>query len=78
MRADNTPSAPHERVAAEVRAELARQQMSQSELAKRLGVAQQTVSRRMTGEVPFDIAELATIAELLGVPMSQLLGERAA
>ncbi len=78
MRANDTPTEPHRRVAAEVRAELARQQISQSELAKRLGVAQQTVSRRITGDIPFDIAELSKIAEILGVPFANFLGERAA
>jgi transcriptional regulator with XRE-family HTH domain len=64
---------PHQLVAAEVRAEMARQRMSQAGLAKLLGVAQQTVSRRLVGEVPFDVAELARIADLLGVPMTQFV-----
>ena len=73
-------SEPHKLVAAEVRAEMARQQMPQAKLAALLGVAQQTVSRRLVGEVPFDVSELARIAEVLGVPMTQFLGsvERAA
>jgi transcriptional regulator with XRE-family HTH domain len=57
-------------VAAEVRAEMARQRMSQQELARRLGVAQQTISRRHTGEVPWDVSELLAVAELLNVPVS--------
>lgn len=73
-------SEPHKLVAAEVRAEMARQRMSQSRLAELLGVAQQTISRRIVGEVPFDVSELARVAELLNVPMTQFLGsvERAA
>jgi transcriptional regulator with XRE-family HTH domain len=60
-------------VAAEVRAELARQRMSQQLLAAKLGVSQQWVSRRIAGTVAFDVNELARIAGLLGVPMSQFL-----
>lgn len=73
-------SEPHRLVAAEVRAEMARQQMPQAKLAALLGVAQQTISRRLVGEVPFDVTELARIADLLKVPVTQFLGtvERAA
>lgn len=67
-------SEPHKLVAAEVRAEMARQRMSQVKLAELLGVAQQTISRRLVGEVPFDVTELAQIAALLKVPATQFLG----
>lgn len=67
------------RVAAEVRAELARQKVSQEVLCGRIGMSQSTLSRRITGEYPFDTTELATIADALGVPVSRfLVGERAA
>jgi transcriptional regulator with XRE-family HTH domain len=73
-------SEPHKLVAAEVRAEMARQRMSQVKLAELLGVAQQTISRRIVGEVPFDVTELVQIADLLKVSVTQFLGtvERAA
>jgi transcriptional regulator with XRE-family HTH domain len=71
VRIDDTPAGLQLAVAAEVRAELARKQMSQHALAAALGVAQQTVSRRLTGEVPFDVAELGRVAEILGVPVGQ-------
>jgi transcriptional regulator with XRE-family HTH domain len=45
-----------------------------SESAELLGVAQQTISRRLVGEVPFDVTELAQIAALLKVPATQFLG----
>lgn len=67
-------SEPHKLVAAEVRAEMARQRMSQVKLAELLGVAQQTISRRIVGEVAFDITELVEIARLLDVPVAQFLG----
>lgn len=60
-----------ERVAAEVRAELARQRVSQETFSQRIGMSQSTLSRRLTGEIPFDTTELARVAEALGVPVSQ-------
>lgn len=66
------------RVAAEVRAEMARQKVSQETLCLRIGMSQSTLSRRMTGEYPFDTTELATIAAALGVPVSRFLNEVAA
>lgn len=55
-------------VAAEVRAEMARQRISQSRVRLALGLSQSAMSRRITGELPFDVGELAALAELLGVP----------
>jgi transcriptional regulator with XRE-family HTH domain len=60
-------------VAAEVRAELARQRRTQRDLAEAIGLSQQAASRRLCGEVPFDIAELAKVAKLLGVPIEHFL-----
>lgn len=64
-------------VAAEVRAELARQRRPQRDLAEAIGLSQQAASRRLCGEVPFDIAELAKVAALLGVPIEHFLGRAA-
>lgn len=61
------------RIGAEIRAEMARQDISQEELARRLGWSQQWVSRRITGVTPVDAGELEAIAAALGVPVSQLL-----
>jgi transcriptional regulator with XRE-family HTH domain len=60
-------------VASEVRAELGRQRISGSALAKSLGMSQAGISRRLRGEVPFDVDELSAIAALLNVPLSALL-----
>jgi len=49
---------------------MARQRMSQHELARRLGVTQTTISRRHTGEVPWDVSELLAVAEVLKVPVT--------
>jgi len=69
---------PHERVAAEVRAELARQRISQTQLAERLNISQAGISRRLSGETPFEINELVAIAEFLCVPVARFLPEVAA
>lgn len=61
-----------QRVAANVRAELARQRVSQGAVAQALGTTRQAVSRRLVGLVPFDVAELHTVAALLGVPVGEL------
>jgi transcriptional regulator with XRE-family HTH domain len=61
---------PHELVAAEVRAELARQQLSGVRAAKALGWTQNYISVRLRGVVPFDVTDLIKIADLLEVPVS--------
>lgn len=61
------------RVAAEVRAELARQKVSQETLCQRIGMSQSTLSRRITGDYPFDTTELAKIAEALGVTVTRFM-----
>lgn len=69
---------PSDRVAAAVRAEIARRGFNGSELARQLGWSQAAVSRRLLGRVPFDVNELNAIAELLEIPMATLIGEPAA
>jgi transcriptional regulator with XRE-family HTH domain len=48
--------------------------VSQVRLATDLHMAQASLSRRLTGEVPFDIDELAAIARYFGVSLGSLLG----
>ena len=62
-----------ERVAANIRAELARKGISQADLAATLHKSQPTVSRRLLGRVPFSVDELDIIAGVLGVPMAELV-----
>ena len=64
---------PHEIVAAEVRAELARRENPQSGLVGVLHMSEVSVSRRLRGETPFDINELVAVADFLGVPVASLL-----
>lgn len=61
------------RIADEVRAEMGRQRKSQADLARALGMHASTVSRRLDGSSAFDISELVTLAEWLGVSASTLL-----
>jgi transcriptional regulator with XRE-family HTH domain len=61
------------RIALEVRAEMTRQSITQESLGARIGWDQRRVSRRLTGEVALDVAELATIADALGVPVTKFL-----
>lgn len=57
-------------VAAEVRAEMARKQLSGVRAAQTLGWTQNYISRRLSGRVPFDVEDLTAIADLLEVPVS--------
>lgn len=72
------PAAPtgrlRERTAEEIRVILARKRWSAAELARRTGLKQPYVSRRMTGETAFDLDDLEVIARELGVSVTELLG----
>jgi transcriptional regulator with XRE-family HTH domain len=57
-------------VAGEVRAWLARRQRSGRSAALELGWTEPYLSRRLTGGVPFDVSDLAKLAELLDVPIT--------
>lgn len=62
-----------QRVAANLRAELARRHLTQRDLAKALGVTQQAISQRMLGRIAFDVNQLGAAAEFLGITPEQLL-----
>lgn len=63
------------KIAANVRVELARAQVSGVQMAQRIGVAQATFARRMTGEVSFSAEEIVAIAAELGISASALLAD---
>ena len=65
-------------VAANIRAELARQRRTQSELVMSLGLSPSAVSRRLSGQQPFEIDEVDAVARLLGVSVADLIGQAAA
>jgi transcriptional regulator with XRE-family HTH domain len=56
---------------------LARRRMSGSELARRTGIPQSNMSRRLNGELPFDMDELELVAAALGISLGDLLPETA-
>lgn len=62
-----------ERVAAEVRAELARRKLSRRDLESILGLSQPSVARRVNGDTPFNLAELEQICEWLSINPGDLV-----
>jgi transcriptional regulator with XRE-family HTH domain len=62
-----------DQVAEEVRALLGRRRLSASALATRMGVTQRYISRRLTGETPLDVNDLAEIAAALDVTITDLI-----
>jgi len=61
-----------------VKAEMDRQSIRQTAVAKRLKKSQQAVSRRINGVIPFDVEELEIVARLLGVPVSSFVADEVA
>lgn len=62
---------------AEIRAELARQRLSQRELGLSCGIGEVPLNRRLTGHVPLTLPDLEAIAAALGVsPTALLTGQR--
>lgn len=57
-------------VAGEVRAWMGRRNRSGRSVAAELGWTEIYLSRRLTGKVPFDVADLAALADLLKIPVS--------
>lgn len=62
-----------ERVAEEVRALLARKMMTGADLATAIGRSPMYVSRRVRGEVAFDIDDMQRLAEVFGVEVTDLM-----
>lgn len=57
---------------------MARRNFTQTSLATKLGHNQQFLSRRLSGKVEFDLADLGKIADALGVTLADLVdGEKA-
>jgi len=63
----------NERVSAEIRAEMARQKITQNVLAQRLGWSRAALSRRVTGGTGWTVNELQAVAEQLGVTLPGLV-----
>jgi hypothetical protein len=62
-----------ERVAEEVRALLARRMMTGADLAAAIGRSPMYVSRRVRGEVAFDLDDMERLAGVFGVEVADLL-----
>jgi len=60
-------------VAAEIRAQMGRLDVRQSELARRMGETDQWMSMRLKGRTPIDVNELSRIAKALGIGVHELL-----
>lgn len=60
-------------VADEMRAEMARQRKTAVEFAAALGITPHTAGRRLNGESPFSIVELARGASWLGLTVGELI-----
>ena len=68
------PARLTDRVADEVRANMARARMTQTDLAGVLGLTQSAVSKRLRGKIAFSVDELEMVAGALGVHPAVLLG----
>lgn len=64
-------------VAGVLRAEAHRRQLSQKEIASRLGVSPMWVSGRFTGKIACDVDDLALLASVFGMHVRDLLPEPA-
>lgn len=67
-----------ESVAAEVRAEMARQRLTQRQVAAQLGWDTRMLSRRLNSGVPFSTRDIEQLADALRIPLSALTSPRAA
>ena len=61
-------------IAEEIRALMGRRRMSAVRLGAAIGRSQSYMSRRMTGEIPFDVDDLDAICAALDVPITRLIG----
>lgn len=66
-------SAEAAQVGLRVQEEMRRCNVRQDVVGQRLGLSQSATSRRLLGEVPFNVAELAVVAALLDVPLADLV-----
>ena len=56
-----------------VRAEVARARITQTHLATQLGISRTTLHRKLQGQAPWHAGELASLAQILQVPVSALI-----
>lgn len=63
-------------VAANLRAEIARRQRRQADLADIWGISEMGVSRRVNGFVPISAEQAALAAQWLGLDVADLFGDQ--
>jgi len=73
MNMPNELNTRSERVAEEIRAEMARQQISVDALSEESGVPISTLRRSVKGQRPFTIQELFVITRLLGTTVVDIV-----
>ncbi|REC98371.1 BetR domain-containing protein [Microbacterium sp. AG157] len=66
-------TAAAQRLAGEVRAEMARQKRTAGEMARVLDITAHTAGRRLSGAVAFSISDLMSVAMWLGMDPKELL-----
>lgn len=66
----------HDPVTANVRAEMARRNKTQADVAAVLHLSQESVNRRFRGRIAWRINELRALADAFDVPMSALVGDK--
>ena len=71
--ADTTMAMTNQRINQNIRAELARKQMTQMQVAEILGLTQSSVSSRLRGDTRWKLDELVILAEALHVDAATLL-----
>lgn len=64
---------PRQRIAAEVRAAVARADINKSDLAGALGITKSGLTRKLAGERPFTGEQLIVVARVTGVSAGRLL-----
>ncbi len=62
-----------QQIGSNVRAEMARRRITQTELASHLDMSQSMLSNRLTGKLAFNVDELASIAAALEVDIAVLM-----
>lgn len=61
-------------IAAEIRAEMARQRITQTQMAAALGMSQPALSRNLNGRA-LTVDFIVKVSRVLHVPMTQLIGD---
>ena len=61
-----------------VHQELWRQRIPQAQVCEAMGIARGTLHRKMRGDVTWSVADLVAVAQVINIPVSDLLPQTAA